>query len=154
MVMRKVSLKMRTLNRRRHKKEVIYKTHLDIWKYAHTGLHINDTIFQVKLVNAENKDFPTRFPEYSPSVNKVLSSCIPPLSGIVDSFTAEKKTFPPPQLFNITALQKEAHQAFEYSPEQTLTIAQALYENHKCLSYPRTPSRVMGDNNVSLVKGI
>ncbi|MDR2923548.1 MAG: hypothetical protein LBU85_09450, partial [Treponema sp.] len=33
-------------------------------------------------------------------------------------------------------------------------IAQALYEARKCVSYPRTPSRVMGDGNVSLVKSI
>jgi DNA topoisomerase-3 len=113
-----------------------------------------DTAFQVKLVNAENKAFPTRFPEYAPLVNQVLKSCVPPLTGTVESLASERKTVPPPQLLNITALQKEAHKAFEYSPEQTLTIAQALYENHKCLSYPRTPSRVMGDSNAALVKGI
>jgi DNA topoisomerase-3 len=124
-------------------------------KYVEVAAAIKaDTTFQVKLVNAENKDFPTRFPEYSPLVKQVLASCVPPLSGTVESFSSEKKTVPPPQLLNITALQKEAHKAFNYTPEQTLNIAQSLYENHKCLSYPRTPSRVMGDGNVVLVKGI
>jgi DNA topoisomerase-3 len=113
-----------------------------------------DAVFRVKLVNTENKQFPTRFPEYSPLVNQVLASCVPPLAGTVESLNYEKKTVLPPQLFNITALQKEAHKAFNYSPEQTLNIAQSLYENHKCLSYPRTPSRVMGDSNVALVKDI
>jgi DNA topoisomerase-3 len=60
----------------------------------------------------------------------------------------------PPQLFNLTALQKEAHKKYSLAPEQTLNIAQALYEKHKCMSYPRTPSRVMGDENVELVRGI
>jgi len=57
-------------------------------------------------------------------------------------------------LFNLTALQKEAHKKYGYAPEKTLEIAQSLYEKHKCLSYPRTPSRVMGDDNVALVQSI
>jgi DNA topoisomerase-3 len=56
----------------------------------------------------------------------------------------------PEKLLNITALQKTAYKRYGYKPEETLNIAQALYETRKCLSYPRTPSRVMGDNNVNL----
>jgi DNA topoisomerase-3 len=58
----------------------------------------------------------------------------------------------PPKLLNITALQKEAFKRLGCMPEETLNLAQALYETHKCLSYPRTPSRVMGDNNVDLFR--
>lgn len=63
-----------------------------------------------------------------------------------------KKTNKPEKLLNINALQKEAYKRFGYSPEKTLSIAQSLYETHKCLSYPRTASRVMGDDNVELIK--
>ena len=66
----------------------------------------------------------------------------------------QRKTQRPPQLYNITGLQKEAAKRFDYTPAKTLEIAQSLYEKHKCLSYPRTPSRVMGDNNVALFKEI
>jgi DNA topoisomerase-3 len=58
----------------------------------------------------------------------------------------------PEKLLNITALQKKAFKLYGYTPEQTLEIAQTLYEKHKCLSYPRTPSRVMGDGNVDLFR--
>ena len=71
-----------------------------------------------------------------------------PVSSV--DVTSVKKSLSPPKLLNITGLQKEAFKRFGYKPEETLTIAQSLYENHKCLSYPRTPSRVMGDNNVDL----
>ena len=64
--------------------------------------------------------------------------------------TQNQKREKPPKLLNITGLQKEAYKRFGYTPEETLNVAQALYETHKCLSYPRTPSRVMGDNNVEL----
>ncbi|MDR2095364.1 MAG: DNA topoisomerase [Treponema sp.] len=63
---------------------------------------------------------------------------------------SEQKTQKPEKLLNITALQKTAYKRFGYKPDDTLNIAQELYETRKCLSYPRTPSRVMGDNNVDL----
>jgi DNA topoisomerase-3 len=108
----------------------------------------------VKLINPDNKDFPFRFCERS-SILREITSKIPALtSGEITAVKKEKKTVQPPQLFNITGLQKEAHKQFGYTPEQTLDIAQALYEKHKCLSYPRTPSRVMGDDNVKLIKSI
>ena len=67
----------------------------------------------------------------------------------VDSKEGKKK---PEKLLNITGLQKRAFKKYGYKPEETLALAQALYEVHKCLSYPRTPSRVMGDNNVDLFR--
>ncbi|ABO50377.1 DNA topoisomerase III [Desulforamulus reducens MI-1] len=45
---------------------------------------------------------------------------------------------PPPTLFNLNDLQKEANKKFGFTASQTLEIAQALYEKHKLLSYPRT----------------
>ena len=70
-------------------------------------------------------------------------------SANIDSQEKRKK---PEKLFNITGLQKAVYKKFGYKPEETLNIAQSLYETNKCLSYPRTPSRVMGDNNVDLFR--
>jgi DNA topoisomerase-3 len=107
-------------------------------------------LFSVKLINPGNEEFPTRF-----SKNPLAEIENKPFkTGVITEMTKEKKMVQPPKLFNLTELQKEAHKQFSYSPEQTLDIAQALYEKHKCLSYPRTPSRVMGDENVALVKSI
>ena len=64
----------------------------------------------------------------------------------------EEKTENPPQLFDITELQKYCSQHYQFSPAQTLALAQSLYEKHKCLSYPRTPSVVLGDDNVELFR--
>jgi DNA topoisomerase-3 len=110
--------------------------------------------FSVRLVNKNNEEFPTRFPEHNPALSEIDAKKQSLKSGTITKMITEKKTVHPPKLFNLTALQKEAHKKFSYAPEETLTIAQALYEKHKCLSYPRTPSRVMGDDNVDLVKGI
>ena len=54
----------------------------------------------------------------------------------------EKKSFPP-QLYDLTELQRDASQRFGYSAKQTLNLMQSLYENHKVLTYPRTDSRYL-----------
>ena len=64
----------------------------------------------------------------------------------------KRKTLNPPKLLSLTELQKLAAKEFDYSSSKTLEIAQSLYEKHKCLSYPRTPSSVMGDDDVDLFK--
>ncbi|MFO0692645.1 MAG: DNA topoisomerase 3 [Polyangiales bacterium] len=52
----------------------------------------------------------------------------------------EKRT-PPPLLYDLTELQRHANRLYGYTAKQTLDAAQALYEKHKVLSYPRTDSR-------------
>ncbi|MDR1107120.1 MAG: hypothetical protein LBL44_12255 [Treponema sp.] len=108
----------------------------------------------LKLRNPDNEEFPARFPAGAPILSEIAARKTSMTSGKITDLKKDKKIIHPPQLLNLTALQKEANKKFSYSPEQTLSIAQALYEKHKCLSYPRTPSRVMGDENVELVKDI
>lgn len=57
-----------------------------------------------------------------------------------DIITVEKKrkTEPPPLPFSLPELQKCAARGRELSPKKTLAIAQALYEKHKLLTYPRS----------------
>jgi len=47
----------------------------------------------------------------------------------------------PPPLFDLTLLQRVANNRLGFSAQQTLDIAQRLYETHKVLTYPRTDSR-------------
>lgn len=53
-----------------------------------------------------------------------------------------------PQLYDLTTLQREA----PFSAKGTLQIAQALYEKHKVLTYPRTDSRYLPEDYVQNVK--
>ena len=57
-----------------------------------------------------------------------------------------------PALFDLTTLQREANARFGFSARNTLGIAQALYERHKILTYPRTDSRCLPEDYVSTVK--
>jgi len=62
-----------------------------------------------------------------------------------------KKT-PPPLLYDLTELQRDANKLYQYSPKETLAIMQRLYENHKLLTYPRTDSRYLTDDMVPTLR--
>ena len=66
-------------------------------------------------------------------------------AAVIES-EAEIKRMPPPQLFDLTSLQREANRRYGYSADKTLKTAQALYEKHKLLTYPRTDSRYLPDD--------
>jgi len=57
-----------------------------------------------------------------------------------------------PLLYDLTTLQREANSRFGYSAKTTLSLAQALYEKHKVLTYPRTDSRALPEDYVATVK--
>ncbi len=57
-----------------------------------------------------------------------------------------------PALFDLTSLQREANARFGFSAKNTLGLAQALYEKHKVLTYPRTDSRHLPEDYMSTVR--
>jgi DNA topoisomerase-3 len=61
--------------------------------------------------------------------------------AVVESLTSETKRMAPPLLYDLTELQRHANRLYGFSASRTLELAQALYEKHKLLSYPRTASR-------------
>ena len=59
----------------------------------------------------------------------------------IESVKAETQRMAPPLLYDLTELQRHANRLFGFSAQHTLDTAQALYERHKLISYPRTDSR-------------
>jgi DNA topoisomerase-3 len=57
-----------------------------------------------------------------------------------------------PALFDLTSLQREANGRFGFSAKTTLSIAQALYERHKVLTYPRTDSRALPEDYLKVAR--
>lgn len=64
-------------------------------------------------------------------------------TGIVLNFEISEKKEPAPMLYDLTALQREMNRRYGYPASKTLKIAQALYERHKLITYPRTDSRYL-----------
>ncbi len=71
--------------------------------------------------------------------------------GIVTEET-KPSTQVSPLLFDLTSLQREANGRFGLSARTTLSLAQALYEKHKVLTYPRTDSRALPEDYLGTVK--
>lgn len=71
--------------------------------------------------------------------------------GIVTEET-KPETRLSPLLFDLTSLQREANARFGFSAKTTLGLAQALYEKHKVLTYPRTDSRCLPEDYLPTVK--
>jgi DNA topoisomerase III len=85
---------------------------------------------------------------------KIIREQIENRTGHVVSVEKQKKNQAPPLLYSLTDLQREANSRYGFYAKKTLSIAQALYEEKKCLSYPRTEARVLGTQNIPLVKKI
>ncbi|MBN12617.1 MAG: DNA topoisomerase III [Opitutaceae bacterium] len=51
-----------------------------------------------------------------------------------------------PRLYDLTTLQREANNRFGYPARRTLQLAQALYEKHKMITYPRTDSKALPED--------
>ena len=60
----------------------------------------------------------------------------------------------PPPLYDLTNLQRDANRRFGFTAAQVLEYAQALYETHKLISYPRTESRHISEDMVPELPGI
>lgn len=61
--------------------------------------------------------------------------------GQISSLETTTRRVPPPQFFDLAGLQKEANKRYGLTAQQTLDMAQALYEQHKLITYPRTDSK-------------
>ncbi len=57
-----------------------------------------------------------------------------------------------PRLYDLTTLQREVNNRFGLSARRTLQIAQALYERHKVITYPRTDSRALPEDYIATCK--
>ena len=76
--------------------------------------------------------------------------------GKTGTVSEERKptTQAPPLLYDLTTLQREANGRFGFSAKRTLQLAQALYERHKVLTYPRTDSRYLPSDNLPIAKKV
>ena len=72
--------------------------------------------------------------------------------GGIASEESKPSTQLSPLLFDLTSLQREANGRFGFPARMTLSLAQALYERHKVLTYPRTDSRALPEDYIGTVR--
>jgi len=71
--------------------------------------------------------------------------------GVITEYTITESKEYPYRLYDLTLLQREANGKFGYSAKKTLDIAQQLYEKHKVITYPRTNSNYVTEENIPVM---
>ncbi|NBD23450.1 DNA topoisomerase 3 [Paenibacillus glycinis] len=74
--------------------------------------------------------------------------------GRIVSYTVNESKEYPYRLYDLTLLQREANGRYGYPAKKTLDIAQALYEKHKVITYPRTSSNYVTEENIPVMGNV
>ncbi|MGI5900395.1 MAG: DNA topoisomerase 3 [Christensenellales bacterium] len=74
---------------------------------------------------------------------KAISAKLRGKTAVIKKVETERKQVAAPQLYDLTALQRDANIYFGFPAAKTLKVAQSLYETRKLITYPRTDSRYL-----------
>ncbi|NIE59880.1 MULTISPECIES: DNA topoisomerase III [unclassified Burkholderia] len=85
-----------------------------------------------------------------PAAETIVAACRDQVGTVSEE--SKPSTQLSPLLFDLTSLQREANSRFGFSAKNTLGLAQALYEKHKVLTYPRTDARALPEDYLSTVE--
>ena len=83
----------------------------------------------------------------------LLANCRKEVSTVVQKVERKEKTEKPPQLYDLTTLQREANRLLGFTAQQTLDYAQSLYEK-RLITYPRTDSRFLTEDMAASLPGL
>ena len=93
-----------------------------------------------------------RFKEKA-QAEKLLAECRKSSRALVQKSERKEKSERPPDLYDLTTLQRDANRMLGYSAQQTLDYTQALYEK-KLVTYPRTDSRYLTEDMAAGLPGL
>lgn len=83
-----------------------------------------------------------------PEQAKAIVAKVQGKEGTITSYEVKDSKEYPFKQFDLTLLQREANAKLGFSAKKTLDLAQALYEKHKVISYPRTNSNYVTEQNI------
>lgn len=83
-----------------------------------------------------------------PAKAEALAAKVKGKPGRIAAYEMKDTKEYPFKLYDLTLLQREANSKYAFSAKKTLDTAQALYEKHKVISYPRTNSNYVTEQNI------
>jgi DNA topoisomerase III len=101
----------------------------------------------------DEPDHARRLPKDGEESARILARALSGEASIA-SVEAETRRLPPPLFYDLTELQRHSNRLFGLSAQRTLDVAQALYERHKLISYPRTDSRHIARDVAATLGGV
>ena len=93
-----------------------------------------------------------RIPEKAVAEN-LMEACRKEMVATIQRITRKEKSENPPQLYDLTALQRDANRLLGFTAQQTLDYAQSLYEK-RLITYPRTDSRFLTEDMAASLPGL
>lgn len=115
---------------------------------SYFGIKVDFEDFSSLWIDPKSNDTKT----FNKELRDSIKNSIKGLEGKVISVDKKNKKEYPKELYDLTTLQRDANQRFGYSPKETLSIMQKLYEQHKVLTYPRTDSKYLTSDMIDTLK--
>lgn len=123
--------------------------------FTHGNLSFVATWFRGSAETRDGKDGPaTNTRMQTEEVAQAVADATERQVGVVARAERKRTTERPPLLYDLTSLQRRANQRYGFSADRTLELAQALYERHKVITYPRTDARFLTPDQVPELQGI
>lgn len=101
----------------------------------------------------EEKEILSKYAFSLEKANKIFKDLKNEKFGVVDKIIKQYKKEAPPLLFSLTLLQRHMNSTYGWKASKTLNVLQTLYEK-AYVSYPRTDSSYLGEENKDLVRSI
>ncbi|WP_010272697.1 type IA DNA topoisomerase [Paenibacillus senegalensis] len=125
---------------------LIYDRHKQIEAFTSQKYYVVEASFQQKETSYRGVWQGERIVDRSKA--EQLSLKVNGQPGTITSYEEKNVKEFPFKLYDLTLLQREANGKLGFSAKKTLDIAQALYEKHKVITYPRTNSNYVNEQNI------
>lgn len=126
---------------------MIVNRHLEIKNFVskdYWEVSANFGEFSAIWFNPKEKEYPARIDKID-EANKIIERCTGQ-DAKVKTLKKNKKKIPPPFLYDLTTLQRDANAKFSMTAAETLKALQNLYEKRKAVTYPRTDSKYLSED--------
>ena len=112
-----------------------------------------DALYTVALTLADGGTASSKRFAQKADAELLLSKCRKEGRVTVQKMERKEKSESPPQLYDLTALQRDANRLLGFTAQQTLDYAQSLYEK-RLITYPRTDSRFLTEDMAASLPGL
>ena len=124
-----------------------------VQREATISAFISEKFYTVSLAFADGGTASSKRFSQRADGETLLANCRKEVNTVVQKVERKEKTEKPPQLYDLTTLQRDANRLLGFTAQQTLNYAQSLYEK-KLITYPRTDSRFLTEDMSESLPGL
>ena len=126
---------------------------MTVVREAEIAAFIPEKFYTVALAFAGGGTASSRRFSQKADAEALLTSCRKEAYAVVQGAERKEKSENPPQLYDLTTLQRDTNRLLGFTAQQTLNYAQSLYEK-RLITYPRTDSRFLTEDMAESLPGL